>query len=144
MDSTIDYRLKGIELLNFSINAPNFPLPDKQVFQFDINIEYKINEKDCLLIVVVSISIKNQNKDAEYGKVRVSCIYELKYLSRFFDLENHSLSIPEDFRNALNVISISTTRGVMFTLFKGTFLHNAILPILNLNTLEEKKEMCNS
>jgi hypothetical protein len=31
----------------------------------------------------------------------------------------------------LNRISISTTRGAMFSTFKGTFLHAAILPIVD-------------
>jgi uncharacterized protein YbbC (DUF1343 family) len=31
----------------------------------------------------------------------------------------------------LNSISLSTTRGAMFSTFKGTFLHGAVLPIID-------------
>jgi len=31
----------------------------------------------------------------------------------------------------INELAISTTRGSLFSFLKGTYLHNAILPIIN-------------
>lgn len=41
------------------------------------------------------------------------------------------VSFPDNILVTFNSISISTMRGLMFAQFKGTFLHNAILPIID-------------
>ena len=43
---------------------------------------------------------------------------------------NGELELALNVRERLLQYSSSTTRGVMFSTFKGTFLHNAILPLL--------------
>ena len=39
--------------------------------------------------------------------------------------------LPTDIIVTINSISISTIRGIMFSTFKGTYLHNAFLPIID-------------
>ena len=67
----------------------------------------------------------------------------IKSSSRYFLnklLDWISISEPLDiFISTLNSISISTTRGMMFSAFRGTFLHNAILPLIDPAFKEEDK-----
>jgi hypothetical protein len=46
--------------------------------------------------------------------------------------------INEAFAETLNSISISTTRGVMFSELKGTILHHAFLPIIDVKALQKQ------
>jgi hypothetical protein len=59
------------------------------------------------------------------------CIYSI---SKFDDVikmnAEGKLEIPQPLAELLNAVSVSTARGAMFSAFKGTFLHNALLPMV--------------
>jgi hypothetical protein len=62
----------------------------------------------------------------------VSCIFEIANFEDVIKLEaDGKVNIPQSLIETFNIISISTTRGVMFSTFKGTFLHGAVLPIID-------------
>jgi hypothetical protein len=52
-------------------------------------------------------------------------------LEEFRKKDSEEFEIPEFFNTTINSISLSTIRGIMYSHFKGTFLHNTILPIVN-------------
>jgi len=41
------------------------------------------------------------------------------------------LELPEPLATTLNSVSISTTRGLMFAIFRGSFLRKAVLPVVD-------------
>ncbi len=51
------------------------------------------------------------------------------------DSNGLTMIIPDSLSEILNSVSISTTRGVMHSTLKGTFLNNAILPIIDTKAL---------
>lgn len=53
-----------------------------------------------------------------------SCTFNIKNIAEINKL-------PKKAFDTLNDIAISTVRGLMFSSFRGTFLHNAILPIVD-------------
>jgi hypothetical protein len=67
-----------------------------------------------------------------FSSIDRSNIYEiLNFVDVIKISTDGKLDIPQALIEVLNSISISTTRGVMFSTFKGTFLHNAVLPIID-------------
>ena len=129
--ASIAFQIKTIELLDSCLVAPTQQLNTNTVFQFDINLEHRLNIDNNLVIVICSISILNENKDQLMGQLKSSCIYQVEKLRDHLDENSKSLKLPDDFIITLNSVSISTTRGLMFSLFRGTFLHNAVLPIID-------------
>ena len=127
----IGFQIKAIELLDYVLTAPSQPLQNNPVFQYDIQLQQRISNEKNLVIVVCGVSVFNESKDQNYGKIKASCIYEVPDLKSFIDDETKQASLPEQFVNTLNSVSISTTRGIAFSLFRGTFLHNAIMPIID-------------
>jgi hypothetical protein len=69
----------------------------------------------------------------------VSFIFEIPDLKEYVDPKNNIPKLPEEFLTTINSISISTVRGVMFSQFKGTFLHNAILPVVDPKSFISQK-----
>lgn len=137
---TANFQIKAIELLETCINAPKLPLIEETIFQFDINLEHRILADKGIVIVICTVSIFNEVKEPLLGKLRSSCIYEVENLSQFINTETKAVELPEPFAVTLNSVSLSTTRGLMFSFFRGTFLHNAVLPILHpASFLMEKK-----
>ncbi|HEX9513996.1 MAG TPA: hypothetical protein VF939_26070 [Puia sp.] len=124
-------QLKGIELLNSSINLPDLPEIALANFIFTIKIESKIDAAAKLIFVVVAVDIKIEEDDIVVGTLAVSCIYSI---SNFDEVVKRNaegkFEIPPSLVDLLNSVSVSTTRGVMFSTFKGTFLHTAFLPMI--------------
>ena len=137
---SIGFQMKTIELLDTCLNSPIIPLAAETVFQFEINLEHRINIEKELVIVICSINIVNESKDYLFGKFSSSCVYEVKELSKYVNPETKALNLPDPFIVTLNSVSLSTTRGLMFSHFRGTFLHNALLPIIDPTSfITEKK-----
>ncbi|HAC15826.1 MAG TPA: hypothetical protein DCE78_07775 [Bacteroidetes bacterium] len=136
-DLKVDTRIKGVELLNCSINLPanpNAPITD---FNFNISIESRADADNKLLFVIVHVEIRNENQSAVLGTLSVSCIYEIMNFHDVIKTEaDGRIHIPLPLIDTLNSISISTTRGIMFSTFKGTFLHGAVLPIIDPRQLQ--------
>ena len=127
----IIFQLKGIELLDVQLNHPEKPLPPQTTFHFDINLEHRINAKNKLVIVVCFIKVVNEDKSLMLGSIKASCIFEVANISDFIDTTQKQINFPENILTTFNSITISTVRGIMFAQFKGTFLHNAHLPVIN-------------
>jgi hypothetical protein len=125
----VSFQLKGIELLGIELNQPTKPLPEPTNFHFEISLEHRINGADKLAIVICTISIQEEDEKLKFGKIQVSCIFEVANM-QVFRLESDN-KIPDSMLITLNSITVSTVRGIMFAEFKGTFLHNALLPVVD-------------
>lgn len=139
VNKPVSFQLKGIELLDFCFNHPKKQIPAQMVFNFDIKIEHKILADNNFIAVVVSIDINNDQRDIKLGSIMVSCIFEIPELKEYIDPKNNVPKLSEEFLTTINSISISTVRGVMFSQFRGTFLHNAILPVVDPKSFVSQK-----
>lgn len=131
-DFNVGLQLKSIEILKSNLSLP----PTKEVvlnkFNFNINLESKADPKSKMLFVIVSVEISSEDRSHILGSLTASCIYEIINFKENIKIEvGGEIIMPQQLTDMLNSISISTIRGVMFSTFKGTFLHNAILPIID-------------
>jgi len=128
-----NFQIKSIELIK-----QNFALPVKQIeaitnFNFNIGLEQKLDHVNKLIIVITHIDIfKTEDLDLKLGSASVACVFTIEKYEEVVQIDKKGIThIEEYITQTLNSISISTTRGVLSQLFRGTFLHNAILPIVN-------------
>ncbi len=134
-------KLKGIELLNSSLVRQEAMLENQTKFQFNIRIEQRVDGKKKLVFVIIYVTIQSIAPEAEVGSIAVSQVYEIAgFDEKITLLEGDNFNMQEELVEILNSISISTTRGVMFSTFKGTFLHHAVLPIVNPKQLTQNQE----
>ena len=131
-------RLRGIELLDGSLLRPEDPKDDLTAFQFNLNIVHDIDRSKKLVFVIVHVDLTSVKLNKHVGSLSVSHIYELANFDQtVVILGDDKFSLPDELKDILNSISISTTRGVMFSTFKGTFLHHALLPIVNPKLIQQ-------
>lgn len=124
-------QFRSIELLSGSINAPHSLNPTSD-YNFNINIQTQVDESKDLIFSIVYVDITNPERTFTYGSLAASCIYTLGNFNEIITKDEMGRHIiPKGLVDTLNMISISTTRGIMFSTFKGTFLHNAIMPLVN-------------
>jgi hypothetical protein len=136
-NKSVEYLLKGIEILDVKLNYPDNPNEKLKNYRFDMNLEHKLNIENNMVFVVPAISIFNEKNNTELGSIKISCAYEVKNFSNFVDKETNSMKFPDEFVTTINIVSISTARGVMYAQFRATFLQNAILPVINPSLLKK-------
>jgi hypothetical protein len=131
-DFNVEMQIKAIELLNGSLNLPANPNTPVTNINFNISLESRADADNKLVFVIVHVEIKNDDYSIVLGALSVSCIFEIVNFQEIIIIEaDGKVNIPQHLIETLNIISISTTRGVMFSTFKGTFLHSAVLPIID-------------
>lgn len=137
----ISFKLIRVELLESTIKHPQKQLPEKITFHFNINLEYRISLDRKFVFVVTSIIVSDENdQETLFGNITTSCNFEIQNLDDSIEKDNGKVDFPEEILHTLNSISISTTRGVMFSQFRGTFLHHAYLPLIDPKSLKQDKK----
>ncbi len=131
MTQEVKFQIKNIELLDFALKQPDLPLSEETKYKFNINIEQKFNESEHLVAVTTTINIIREADQQMQGVISANCIYQVENLNQYANEKTKTIQLPAQFNTTLISISLSTTRGIMFSQFRGTFLHNAILPIIN-------------
>jgi len=141
-DFTVDLQLKSIELLKGSISLPSIPEVSLNNFNFNISLESKADATNKFLFIIVSVEISSEDQNHILGSLAVSCIYSIASFDEVVKIEaDGKLDMPQQLVEILTSISISTTRGVMFSTFKGTFLHNAFLPIVDPRSFQQVEQL---
>jgi len=133
------FQIRGIELLELNMHLPKQPLQVQTIFHYNVGLEQKTITESKLVIIIASIQILHEDKETRLASVKASCIFEVENFADFINEENGDVNLPEILSNSLNSITLSTVRGLMFSGFKGTFLHNAILPVIDPNSLIKKE-----
>lgn len=127
----MEFRIVALDILEANLALPPQNLTQEIIFQFDVNIEHRWNTDDDIFIVVTTISIYSNDKQHVLSKFKTNTVFKVEELVKYVDTANSKNNMPTDVILDLNELAISTTRGSLFSFLKGTYLHNAILPIIN-------------
>ncbi|WP_273210731.1 hypothetical protein [Runella zeae] len=136
VEDTLDVgvRINRVELLASSLNSQLNPNSSVRSVSFEVRIENTVNTEEKLIFVIVHTKITNEERTIVYGTLSVSCIFEIQGFEKVVREVEGKIDINSQLRDSLNDSAISTARGVMFSTFRGTFLHNAILPLIEKST----------
>lgn len=126
----INIQLNNIEVAEFSFYARNIGATKDSRFGFNITIEHKVHKEAEQVEAVCHFNIYNGKNDSVVAKVDIACIYHTEEIENFIDKQNR-LSFPNEIVEFINSTSLSTCRGVLFSIFRGTSLHPLILPIID-------------
>ncbi len=131
MEQSVSFQIKAIELLDVALTQQQQALPEQFTFNFNIGLEHKINPENQFLIVIGTVKIIHQDGQTQLASLKASCIFQIQDFFNFLDPANNNISIPQAILTTLNSVTVSTIRGIMFAQFRGTYLHNAVLPVIN-------------
>jgi hypothetical protein len=131
-NDAISFQITNVQVLDFSLTALPKALPPASKFQFDLSLAHQIDAANNTITVICRVLILNEIKDTQYAALSSACVFSVQNLSDFWNKKSgHSL--PNDFIIQLNAISLSTTRGLISAQFKGTYLQNIVLPLINIS-----------
>ncbi|MFP4047539.1 MAG: hypothetical protein ACLFT4_07260 [Bacteroidales bacterium] len=135
----VSYKISAVELLNLEMKHPQQEKIDFNSFHFDLKLQHRVNTEKKLVFVISTVNILDKEKTIQLGTIQTSCIFAIDNINDLIDNENN-VRFPDNFLDEINSIAISTTRGIMYTEFKGTILHKSVHPIFKMENLKKKKE----
>ncbi len=144
---SIEFRIKGILVTNFSVNLrEEYIKLDQEAkgtfkdYVFEVNCKNNVYVPNDIINVETFVKIfLDIDKKIELGKLQIENVYEVKNLKDFYNEKENSLNLPPDFEASLIGISLSHARAIFITKCAGTFLQNAVLPILRPKDFLKKK-----
>ena len=139
--NTVTYKISAIETLDLEMKHPKQQNIDFNTFHFDLKLQHRINAEKKLVFVITNITIMDKEKSNQVGYLETSCIFEVENFNDYLSSDNdNNAKFPDTFINEINSMAISTTRGIMFSEFKGTFLHKAVLPVFQTEQLQRNQQ----
>lgn len=141
--STPDIKLKFKNVEVISLNMT--PRPKNWVtgnpYEFDLKIESQVNPDHKLIIILSDIKIREYKTDNVLASIVVACMFEAENFSEsVIKRKDGIFQIPTDTDVVIKTMSVSTVRGIMFSEFRGTYLYEAILPIIIIPAAQIKPE----
>lgn len=137
-EKKMTFRFVGIELLGVQIIHPNNPELNLDEFSFNIEIKAGVSKEEKKVIVSTNVETQNKDKSITLGNISVNCIFIIENFEELIILQKENANIPTYIIEVLNSLSYSTVRGIMWNEFKGTFLHNAVLPVIDPKLIKPK------
>ena len=129
-------KIDGIDIIEKALYKHNILETDN--FNHRIITQAIANHEKKLAVVFVLVHIHRMDETNELlGKIVAGVGFGIENFDEVFPKNGNDISLfPVELENFLKGIAISTTRGVMFSEFRGTVLHRAILPIILLDSLK--------
>jgi len=134
----IEFTIKGILVTKFSLDLKEELVkrqaqePNFNEYTFEVNVLNQGYIKENILNSMISMKVfLDKEKKTELGNISISNIFEINNLNEFVNEKENSLNLPDSFEASIIGISLSHTRAIFVTKCAGTFLQNAVMPILN-------------
>ena len=135
----IKFQLAGIDILEVNLKNPEAALPVPRKYNFETKIKTAINPAQKQIHVIPDVTVIYDEDKSVHASIKVNFIFEIDNFADF--KSGKDFDFPDQFIVTMVSISISTLRGIMYSQFRGTFLNNTILPIIDPKSfVKETKE----
>lgn len=131
-------KFTGIQIVSKELAERPADMKPLPIFNFEIKVENKVQAQHNLVFTIVHITITEAEKPAILSKLTSNCVFEIENFKDVIKLnENGLFHIPPNLDAILRPVAISTTRGILYSEFRGTYLDAAIMPIIFMDTLKQ-------
>lgn len=129
-NKNIGFALMAIKTEQFAIFEKNYA--SKKEIGLTTEIQFKIDKGNTQIGVFLTLEFIQTKK--VFIKIQVSCHFKINEESWIcFANENESkVIIPKGFLAHLAMITVGTTRGILFSKTEGTQLSSYIVPTINV------------
>jgi hypothetical protein len=125
------FKIHGIELISFSLQPQPAREYPKEIFEFNIQQEPKTNAEKRLIIIFTTVIIKESGQEAVLANLKVACGFEMLFFESTIKRNKEGdYIIPHELNSTITRIAIATTRGVLYSQLRGSYLQNTALPVL--------------
>jgi len=130
--------LHDIKLVSrrFSLPRLDQPVSNTDHYRFKVTIGIIIHKPDNEVIKEIHVKIVSQENEKEtFAEYQVLFYFHINQLEKFLSDKDQS-GLQSDFDGWLSNVVLATTRGIMYTDLRGTFLDRALLPLISPDMLK--------
>jgi hypothetical protein len=125
------FKIHGIELISFSIQPQSSREYSKDLLELNIKQEQKTNAEKKLVIIFTSVNIREVGKESSLASLNVACGFEIPSFNDILrENSKGEYVIAHDLSISITRISIATTRGILYSQLRGSYLQDSTLPLL--------------
>lgn len=136
----MDFKMISVEILQQRLNSLIEETAIENI-NYEISFDNTIDKEEQLFSFVTNVRVLGQRKK-EIGAVSVDCVFQIFDFDEVIRIRrNGTAEVNDELMELFGRVALSTTRGVMYSAFKGTLLHNAILPVLEPKAAELREMM---
>jgi len=140
---TFEIKFLSIELVSKELKAPQVITAETEV-ELDLNFQFSVSLKLAPpirgTVVVSEVFIQDKrNNNTTLASFRTYCFFEIVNFNEVFRLidEKH-YNVPVELEIILKSAGLSTTRGIIYSELRGTYLQNSILPLIDISAIIKK------
>lgn len=130
-NTKVTFQIKDVNMVEVQMIQLKKTLPISTTFHFEISLTTIIIIEESEVIVEAKVVILHEDKTTILASIKASCVFDVANFDEFVAEDTRKVTFPESSIITFNSITISTVRGLMFSQFKGTQLHTAILPVVD-------------
>jgi hypothetical protein len=105
-------------------------------FSFDVNAEASIRTEEQQIFVFVKINVSDAQKPQVLATFTTVNIFQIFNFSEAVTQNEQGLFVIEtELDRYLKSAAISTSRGIIWSELKGSYLHFAVLPVIDVVSL---------
>jgi hypothetical protein len=126
----IGFSLLGIKTEQFALEEESYSSKEKTGLSTSLQFKFEQSSKQ----IGVFSTFKFTQKKKIFIKIEVSCHFKVDDDSwnTFIQIKDSKLVIPKLFLAHLAMMTIGTTRGVLFSKTEGTIFSKYIIPVTNV------------
>ncbi|MFT7381133.1 MAG: hypothetical protein ACI9Z3_001015 [Roseivirga sp.] len=128
-DQSIGFVLSRIKTIHFELNDSVYN--DAEDVKFETGISVKASDKEHLISIFFMVRFKCEIEP--FIQLEVQCEFEIEPKTfESFRSAKDILTIPSAFARHLAVVTVGTTRGILFEKLNKTSFKSFLLPSINL------------
>lgn len=136
IESSLGCQMMGMKVVDFDIKPKQRIQKDK--IGFGIELKHNISQ-DGNVEVDIKVIMNDGNIENSLCSINILYHFFLSDYQEWLNANNHkSGTLPTDLIHIMNGIAVSTSRGVLFTKQKDTFLEGICLPIIDLSSFHQQ------
>jgi hypothetical protein len=136
----IQFRFVNIQITSKQLVEPK---PVEIQVNFKIKVDTKVQADLNLVIMNVVVVIQDVKTNDMLAEFAISCFFEIIDFHKHIKLNDDQLYvIPPHLESTIKPVSISTSRGVVYSDLRGTYLQGIIMPVVYMTDFvpDNKKE----
>lgn len=135
-EEKINFSLQQIKNEQFAILEENYS--ETKPTELVTAINFEVDTKNQLIRALISITFEQSKK--AFLKIDMSCHFKIEGNSwaNFISKKESVITIPKGFLAHLAMITVGTSRGVLFSKTEGTVFSKFIIPTIDVASMIEK------
>lgn len=133
------FKLNSIRILVKNVLFPVVDSTSDGETSFQISIQVGQSKETKSVSTTLTVILKRNESEDICASFKIQCEYQFVNFDDIFGNEGAASNVTSQVIETINIITMGTMRGIMFSELSGTWLQNEILPVIDPKSFTEQK-----